>query len=201
MDMTAVQQVISTSKVILGEDGSNRGAQNFALIRENNNLFRSVVKKICFEVLGDNNSPVMPIMLYNPDKILAFSRECLRQKQIDPMKLPFIQATFVRHDGPPYANGDLHMVHALNKILKDIINRYKISHCTAAIGSPSQVTVSVRRRCEGTTMGAITLDFYPSIGIGPFTLGELNHPPPWLGSLMSSVACFLSLWITFPVQD
>lgn len=33
---------------------------------------------------------------------------------------------FVLHDGPPYANGDLHIGHALNKILKDIINRYKI---------------------------------------------------------------------------
>ncbi|HVE49262.1 MAG TPA: isoleucine--tRNA ligase [Casimicrobiaceae bacterium] len=28
---------------------------------------------------------------------------------------------FVLHDGPPYANGDLHMGHALNKILKDIV--------------------------------------------------------------------------------
>ncbi|KAG6582211.1 Isoleucine--tRNA ligase, chloroplastic/mitochondrial, partial [Cucurbita argyrosperma subsp. sororia] len=33
---------------------------------------------------------------------------------------------FILHDGPPYANGDLHMGHALNKILKDIINRYKL---------------------------------------------------------------------------
>jgi isoleucyl-tRNA synthetase len=32
---------------------------------------------------------------------------------------------FVLHDVPPYANADLHMGHALNKILKDIINRYK----------------------------------------------------------------------------
>ncbi|MBF0168698.1 MAG: isoleucine--tRNA ligase [Alphaproteobacteria bacterium] len=30
---------------------------------------------------------------------------------------------FVLHDGPPYANGHLHIGHALNKILKDIINR------------------------------------------------------------------------------
>ncbi|KAL5205394.1 hypothetical protein ABZP36_033603 [Zizania latifolia] len=37
------------------------------------------------------------------------------------------EATFVLHDGPPYANGDLHMGHALDKILKDIINRYKVS--------------------------------------------------------------------------
>jgi len=32
---------------------------------------------------------------------------------------------FVLHDGPPYANGDLHMGHALNKTLKDFIVRYK----------------------------------------------------------------------------
>ncbi|GAB4814888.1 hypothetical protein N2152v2_001934 [Parachlorella kessleri] len=33
---------------------------------------------------------------------------------------------FTLHDGPPYANGDLHTGHALNKILKDIINRYEL---------------------------------------------------------------------------
>ena len=32
---------------------------------------------------------------------------------------------FILHDGPPYANGDLHMGHALNKVLKDIIVRHK----------------------------------------------------------------------------
>ncbi|WP_374483535.1 isoleucine--tRNA ligase [Zoogloea sp.] len=32
---------------------------------------------------------------------------------------------FVLHDGPPYANGNLHLGHALNKILKDIIVRSK----------------------------------------------------------------------------
>ncbi|MFM6060223.1 MAG: isoleucine--tRNA ligase, partial [Microcystis aeruginosa] len=33
---------------------------------------------------------------------------------------------FILHDGPPYANGSLHIGHALNKILKDIINKYKL---------------------------------------------------------------------------
>lgn len=32
---------------------------------------------------------------------------------------------FVLHDGPPYANGDIHMGHALNKVLKDMINRHR----------------------------------------------------------------------------
>ncbi|OTA91426.1 hypothetical protein M434DRAFT_76280 [Hypoxylon sp. CO27-5] len=35
-------------------------------------------------------------------------------------------STFVIHDGPPYANGNLHVGHALNKILKDMILRVKI---------------------------------------------------------------------------
>ncbi len=44
---------------------------------------------------------------------------------------------YILHDGPPYANGHLHMGHALNKILKDIILRSKRMsgyHCTFVPG-------------------------------------------------------------------
>ncbi len=44
---------------------------------------------------------------------------------------------FVLHDGPPYANGDIHIGHALNKILKDIIIKYKTMqgcHCAYVPG-------------------------------------------------------------------
>ena len=34
--------------------------------------------------------------------------------------------TFVLHDGPPFSNGNIHMGHALNKILKDFINKSKV---------------------------------------------------------------------------
>ena len=37
------------------------------------------------------------------------------------------QTCVVLHDGPPYANGKLHMGHAVNKILKDFIARYHVS--------------------------------------------------------------------------
>ncbi|KAK0445212.1 tRNA synthetases class I-domain-containing protein [Armillaria borealis] len=33
---------------------------------------------------------------------------------------------FVLHDGPPYANGNLHVGHSMNKIIKDIINRFHV---------------------------------------------------------------------------
>ncbi|KAH8669632.1 tRNA synthetases class I-domain-containing protein [Tricladium varicosporioides] len=45
------------------------------------------------------------------------------QKQRD---RPCPKEPFILHDGPPYANGELHIGHALNKILKDIICRAKI---------------------------------------------------------------------------
>src|SRR2546422_10275238 len=32
---------------------------------------------------------------------------------------------FVLHDGPPYANGNIHLGHALNKVLKDIIVKFR----------------------------------------------------------------------------
>jgi len=50
-------------------------------------------------------------------------------RQIDVYKL--IQAKnqgnekFILHDGPPYANGDIHLGHTLNKVLKDIIVKQK----------------------------------------------------------------------------
>ena len=41
------------------------------------------------------------------------------------MELNKDKPLYVLHDGPPYANGDIHMGTALNKILKDFINKYK----------------------------------------------------------------------------
>ena len=38
---------------------------------------------------------------------------------------PSRKGKYILHDGPPYANGDIHIGHALNKILKDIIIKYK----------------------------------------------------------------------------
>ncbi|KAH3670596.1 hypothetical protein OGAPHI_001111 [Ogataea philodendri] len=41
-------------------------------------------------------------------------------------EVPPLEDVFILHDGPPYANGDLHIGHALNKVLKDIIVRYEL---------------------------------------------------------------------------
>jgi len=49
---------------------------------------------------------------------------------------------WILHDGPPYANGNIHMGHALNKILKDVINR----DCH---GLPIEWKIEEKYRAEG----------------------------------------------------
>ncbi|MDH7481006.1 MAG: isoleucine--tRNA ligase [Armatimonadota bacterium] len=41
------------------------------------------------------------------------------------LEKPAPKGDFILHDGPPYSNGHIHMGHALNKILKDIVIKYK----------------------------------------------------------------------------
>lgn len=52
--------------------------------------------------------------------IRDWNKKDIYKKSLDESK-----PLFFLHDGPPYANGDIHMGHALNKILKDIILKYK----------------------------------------------------------------------------
>jgi isoleucyl-tRNA synthetase len=46
---------------------------------------------------------------------------------------------FVLHDGPPFANGPAHLGHALNKILKDILNKFHMlnGRRIRCVGAPS----------------------------------------------------------------
>lgn len=65
------------------------GQQKLRDLHDNANWFRSELRKLGVEVLGDEDSPVMPVMLYNPAKIPAFSRECLKRNVSVP---PFLTA-------------------------------------------------------------------------------------------------------------
>lgn len=56
------------------------------------------------------------------DELYAWQQTSRSQPDVDG-KSP---ETFILHDGPPYANGPLHIGHALNKITKDIICRFQV---------------------------------------------------------------------------
>jgi len=57
-----------------------------------------------------------------PEMLKAWDDKRIYQKTQEKNKS---KTPYILHDGPPYANGHIHMGHALNKILKDIIVKYK----------------------------------------------------------------------------
>ncbi|MBD3820906.1 MAG: isoleucine--tRNA ligase [Thiotrichales bacterium] len=57
-----------------------------------------------------------------PSQVEQWETEALYQTVRDAMKG---RPKFILHDGPPYANGDIHTGHAINKVLKDIIVKSK----------------------------------------------------------------------------
>ncbi len=73
--------------------------------------------------------------------------------------------TFVLHDGPPYSNGDIHLGHALNKVGKDVITRYKTlqGYCSPYVpgwdnhGMPIENAVARKFRDAKQTVDRVTL--------------------------------------------
>ena len=63
----------------MGQDGTNLGKLKLQALRDNSNYFRMRLREMGLQVLGHYDSPIMPVMLYHPVKIAAFSRECLKR--------------------------------------------------------------------------------------------------------------------------
>jgi isoleucyl-tRNA synthetase len=73
--------------------------------------------------LPQTDFPMKANLIQREPEILRFWEEegiyeTLQEKRKD-------SSHYILHDGPPYANGHIHIGHALNKILKDIIIKYK----------------------------------------------------------------------------
>jgi serine palmitoyltransferase len=72
-------QALTALRVICGEDGTNDGKAKIAQLRDNANWMRKVLTERGFEILGDDDSPIIPVMIYNPAKAPAFSRALLKR--------------------------------------------------------------------------------------------------------------------------
>ena len=79
MTPPVAQQVYTSMKIILGEDGTQDGQHRLRQISDNARFFRHGLKKLGLIVYGHDDSPVIPMLLFNPAKIPAFSRECLER--------------------------------------------------------------------------------------------------------------------------
>jgi len=71
------QQILTAFRVISGADGTSFGKGKIERLISNSNFFRSEMERLGLHVYGDYDSPIIPIMIYFPAKIAAFSRECL----------------------------------------------------------------------------------------------------------------------------
>lgn len=73
----AAEQILSAIKLINGEDGTTRGKDKVKQLHDNANYVRRRLLEMGLHVLGDWDSPVMPIMIYHSGKLPVFSRLCL----------------------------------------------------------------------------------------------------------------------------
>ncbi|XP_003971560.1 serine palmitoyltransferase 2b [Takifugu rubripes] len=79
MSPPVAQQIITSMKIIMGEDGTTLGADRLSQLSENTTYFRRKLHEMGFILYGNDDSPVVPLMLYMPAKIGAFGREMLKR--------------------------------------------------------------------------------------------------------------------------
>lgn len=79
MSPVVCRQILTALRVIRGDDGTSIGKQKITQLRENSNYFRMRMKELGLHVYGHINSPIIPVMIYHPGKVAAFSRECLER--------------------------------------------------------------------------------------------------------------------------
>ncbi|XP_071337264.1 serine palmitoyltransferase 3 isoform X2 [Trachinotus anak] len=80
MSPPVTEQIIRAMKCIMGKDGSTEGIRRIRQLAENTRYFRARLKEMGFIIYGNDDSPVVPILLYMPGKVVAFAREMLERK-------------------------------------------------------------------------------------------------------------------------
>ncbi|KZZ95423.1 serine palmitoyltransferase 2 [Moelleriella libera RCEF 2490] len=75
-----LMQILASLKLITGELCPGQGEERLQRIAFNSRYLRLGLKRLGYIVYGHDDSPIIPVMLYNPGKMPAFSREMLKRK-------------------------------------------------------------------------------------------------------------------------
>ncbi|KAI9897716.1 hypothetical protein N3K66_007572 [Trichothecium roseum] len=75
-----LMQILASLKLITGELCPGQGEERLQRIAFNSRYLRLGLKRLGYIVYGHDDSPIIPVMLYHPAKIPAFSHEMLRRK-------------------------------------------------------------------------------------------------------------------------
>ncbi|KAJ2077833.1 serine palmitoyltransferase component [Coemansia sp. RSA 988] len=78
MSVPVLAQVSSSMRMIMGEDREHalEGQQHLEQLAVNSRYFAQKLKELGFMIIGDYGAPIIPLMLFNPTKMLAFAHEC-----------------------------------------------------------------------------------------------------------------------------
>jgi serine palmitoyltransferase len=79
MSAPVAQQIVASMKIIMGLDGTDEGVKRVSQLAWNCRYFRRRLHEMGFIIYGNMDSPVVPLLLFCPAKIAAFSRECLKR--------------------------------------------------------------------------------------------------------------------------
>lgn len=75
-----LMQILASLKLITGELCPGQGEERLQRIAFNSRYLRLGLKRLGYIVYGHDDSPIIPVMLYHPAKLPAFSHEMLRRK-------------------------------------------------------------------------------------------------------------------------
>lgn len=75
-----LMQIATSLRMIHGEIVPGQGEERLQRLAFNSRYLRLGLKRLGFIVYGHDDSPIIPVLLYNPAKMPAFSREMLRRK-------------------------------------------------------------------------------------------------------------------------
>ncbi|CAG0888837.1 unnamed protein product [Darwinula stevensoni] len=79
MSPPVIQQIITSMKIIMGEDGTLEGQKRIRQLAFNARYFREKLKAMGLIVYGHKESPVVPVLLYMPGKIACIIREMTKE--------------------------------------------------------------------------------------------------------------------------
>merc|ERR1712023_203650 len=72
-------QILNVIRMIDGRDESGEGTKRIDELARNTAFFRKGLVDLGFDVIGDDDSPVVPVMVYIPNKMPAFARMCMEE--------------------------------------------------------------------------------------------------------------------------
>ncbi|XP_008058343.1 serine palmitoyltransferase 3 [Carlito syrichta] len=80
MSPPIAEQIIRSMKLIMGLDGTTKGLQRVQQLAKNTRYFRQRLREMGFIIYGNENSSIVPLLLYMPGKVAAFARHLLEKK-------------------------------------------------------------------------------------------------------------------------